>query len=648
LIERKIWAGFSARRKSGTLPDVAQLILETLRLSELRADFDQIANLNEAIRQAGEKGNTGGVPLAWYFIAAQFVKKNPGKGPDEVQQLIEELAATIAEKIGDEARENPPGDTPDGWEDLRDYVRSMVAFPQLERGLSRESFATELARYEKIKTRGGPRPCSLCSSPYEVDRQMESGVLFAPQVFTNKQSLHSSQAIRHICSICSAEMMLRQILMNRTQASGGDFEGAKYRYLYIYPTYYFSAETNRFIRESYQKLSATSFRVGVRDHLIDRETRTVDFSIARFQSLDSLLIDESLDLEKDQVFKMRYPEDEPLTFFFAGLRPGRDATDTESWVMPIFLSLVLPFVFDSKVVISESPAPLFNSGADFEETVFIDAPHSFAELLVRKTNVTGGNTSCLRLRLDDLENNLQRLTAAYVIHLDANARQSKGGYDANWGKLSEVARDLATSPRYVFHYLNVWIRKQGYDAPPIDRVRQYLKLYEFIDPEQKDMNHPRQLTELYRRFYRAKSQFAKANSILKPIDLAADALLKADRALFVQGEGALVDVVAAELNSLMQRVHRSDAEGRWVISSPEEERRVVREFAEYFVNELFLGALKGDVARLAGIQLNLLRDTCETLYREIDDRERAEKKAKAAAGADAADADSNNEEELEG
>jgi CRISPR/Cas system-associated exonuclease Cas4 (RecB family) len=216
-----------------------------------------------------------------------------------------------------------------------------------------------------------------------------------------------------------------------------------------------------------------------------------------------------------------------------------------------------------------------------------------------------------------------------VIHLDANARQSKGGYDPNWGRLGELARDLATSPLYVFHYLNVWLRQQSkLDAPPIDRVRQYLKLYEFIDPGQKAMNHPRRLTEMYRRFYRAKSQFAKANAVLKPIDIAADAVLKADRALFAQDGGALVDVVCAELNALMQRVHRSEAEGRWVFSNSEDERHAVREFAEVFVNDLFLVALRGDAARLAGTQLNLLRDTCDTLYREMDDTERAEKRAR--------------------
>jgi CRISPR-associated protein Csc3 len=339
---------------------------------------------------------------------------------------------------------------------------------------------------------------------------------------------------------------------------------------------------------------------------------------------------------------MDYPEDDPLTFFFAGLPPGRDSTDTESWVMPVFLALALPFVFDAKIVVSESPVPLFNSGADFEETVFIDAPHSFAELLVAR----------LRLRLDEILPNLQRLSAAYVIHLDANARQSKGGYDANWGRLSELARDLASTPLYVFHYLNIWLRKQDkLDAPPLNRVRQYLSLYNYIEsePEQerKAMNHARKLTELYRRFYRAKG--FKSNAILKPIDFAADAILKADRNLFTIDSGAVTDLVAASLNKLLDRVLNNSAEGYSPIRGPEERRQAVREFASYFVDDLFISALKGDAARLAGQQLNLLRDTCDTLYREMDDRERSGKRAMATAGiADTTNSIIiNNNEELE-
>jgi CRISPR-associated protein Csc3 len=626
LVERKVWQAFCENRKIKNPPDAAQIILEQIGLQSIRSEFDSIANLNDAIRSAGEKGNTGGVPLSWYYVSAQFFNQpqNKGMSANDVQGLIASLAVSLAEKIKDLA----VGNANDGWEHVRSYVTAIVNLPVANRRLESKQFISELDRYEKTKLLGGGKPCSLCSSPYKAEEQMETSVLFSPQVYTNKQTLFGSQAKRHICPICSAEMMLRQILMNRTQASGGDFEGGKYRYLYIYPTYYFTTETSRFLRIAYQQLRATRFRTGVRDHLVDRNTRTVNFSIDRFQSIHSLLSDEP----KDHVFKMEYPEDDPLTFFFAGLPPGRDATDTESWVMPVFLALVLPFIIDAKVVVSESPAPVFNSGADFEETVFIDAPHSFAELLLTK----------LRLRLDEILPNLQRIVAAYVIHLDVNPK--KDG-NPNWGKLSELARDLASSPLYVFHYLNVWLRQQTkLDGPPMNRVRQYLKLYDYIDPEQNAMNHPRKLTELYRRFYRASGY--KSNAILKPIDFAAETILKADRSLFSTDSGALTDAVAASLNKLLDRVLNNSAEGYTPIKGSEDRRHAVREFAEYFVNDLFLGALKGDVARLAGQQLNLLRDTCDTLYREMNDLERAEKRAlAAAAGADIHV--NNNDEEQE-
>ncbi len=36
---------------------------------------------------------------------------------------------------------------------------------------------------------------------------------------------------------------------------------------------------------------------------------------------------------------------------------------------------------------------------------------------------------------------------------------------------------------------------------------------------------------------------------------------------------------------------------------------------------IFIGSFKGDRARLAGTQLNLIRDTCEYLYRLEEDEE---------------------------
>jgi CRISPR-associated protein Csc3 len=62
--------------------------------------------------------------------------------------------------------------------------------------------------------------------------------------------LAGSNAKRNISSIAGTEMMLRQILMNQTQAVGKRFEDGKYRYLYFYPTYYFTPETDTFFTKS--------------------------------------------------------------------------------------------------------------------------------------------------------------------------------------------------------------------------------------------------------------------------------------------------------------------------------------------------------------------------------------------------------------
>jgi CRISPR-associated protein Csc3 len=198
---------------------------------------------------------------------------------------------------------------------------------------------------------------------------------------------------------------------------------------------------------------------------------------------------------------------------------------------------------------------------------------------------------------------------------------------------------------YVFRYLAKWARNQKDEIGNPKKRRLYAYNFypcfdpylefnaesnQFVitEPKRSPMNHPQNLTTLYRKFYRANRQFnPKANAVLKPIDLAAETLLKAD-ANFFQDE-TLIATVAAEIFKLMDRVHASTAEGRWMFKNREEERQAILEFAKYFVVDVFEQSFAGDRARLAGRQLNLLRDTCEFLYRLEDDKENAEKKQKA-------------------
>lgn len=612
------------------LPKDQRQTLPELDLTQKLAEHLGLTDEIPALRAIQSLKKTGGVPLDWYYLAAQYIR-NKGLNDAEVREIMTGIvnhAASIIKPFLEEFT------LPDGWQDLRTYVSSIVSLPTgaVVKPVP-NPFLVELSRYNaaKITGRGRENVCAMSSSSYTVTEQMEAATLFTPQVYSNRQILFNAQAAkRQICSIWSIEIMLRQILMNQTNATGGDFESRKYRYLYLYPTYFFTPETNKFLQKAYSWIARTRFDADIRKHLIN-DRQIAKFTLDNYQKVDSLLIQENLQAEDDRTFKLSYPPDQPLTFFFLALPPGKDATDTESWVMPAWLAFALPLILDVKTVVSESPVPPYLSGADFEKTVMLDGEHQAIRSLIKRDDY----------RLDGILpppssspkfSPLNALSAAYCIHLEVN-RKKDGNPD--WGKLSDLARDLETSPLYVFHYLNKWLRKQDRDTVPLEKVRLYFDLYHYFEPEVKTVNQLRELTRLYRIFYRAKSQYAKANAVLKPIDEAADVILKFDKGLASNTE-SLIDVVAARISKLMNNVRRKAAEGKPTLAlidgkwkpalNPEQERQAIYEFAKYFVEVIFDGNFKGDRARLAGTQLNLIRDTCDYLYRLEDDKERQERK----------------------
>ncbi|BBD66221.1 hypothetical protein NIES4072_01000 [Nostoc commune NIES-4072] len=636
LITGKFWKEYLDRVKALIKNNKELPSIPTINLTEIAIDFLNLSEYKSEIIALQQLKDTGGIAYDWYYIATQYLKCNPGQ--EDVREICQSLVNRWIEVIEPIINQYK---LPDEWKDLRDWCDRVIMLPNETRQKSptdqAEIFFKELANYNAAKKagRGKQLICSISHSAYTVTEQMESAVLFTPQVYTNKQMLGGSNAKRNISSIAGVEMMLRQILMNQTQAVGKRFEDGKYRYLYFYPTYYFTPETNKFLQKAYNGIAQTRFDTSVRNHFISKDLQA-DLGRDRYQSVDSFLIDENLQRDKDRTFKLSYPEDQPLTFYFMALPPGRDSTDTESWVMPTWLAFAFPMILDVKTVVSESPIPPFNDGAEFEESVFLDsAPHAFRALVRRD-----------RFRLDYIlegwnENGIQYpaplnvLTAAYTIHLDVNARQGKSGYDANWGRFTELAKDFETSPLYVFSYLNRWVRNQGSETARIEKIRLYAyHFYPCFDPyvkydtnmeqlivgEASSLNHPKKLTDLYRRFYRANKRYnPKSNAVLKPVDIAAETILKAESSVF-QGE-TLVAAVAAEVFKLMDRVHASTAEGHWIMSKREEERQAVLDFARYFVTEVFEKSFAGDRARLTGRQVNLIRHTCEFLYRLEDDKE---------------------------
>ena len=98
---------------------------------------------------------------------------------------------------------------------------------------------------------------------------------------------------------------------------------------------------------------------------------------------------------------------------------------SESWIHPAFLALLLPICLDVKVVASASPLPLLLEADEITETVFLDGVHPFVKALVGQD----------RINVDRILPCLRRLTLGYLVHLDANSRQGRGGWDYRWSDI---------------------------------------------------------------------------------------------------------------------------------------------------------------------------------------------------------------------
>ncbi|MCX7859426.1 MAG: type I-D CRISPR-associated protein Cas10d/Csc3 [Chloroflexus sp.] len=561
-----------------------------------------------AVRAINTSGKTGGVPYGWYYAAGLYRKAHPGLDDQQWVERLYTLVETLAQRLPAEPAGNDPR-----WNDLRDYIqRHLTLGGQTPAGLS-DRLQIELERYSNArKTRGATNVCSLCSSPYTITAQQEAAILFAPMVYTNKQPLHGSKAIRHICSICSFEIMLRQLLMKRGAESGKNFENRKLRYLYFYPTYFFTPETLGVLRLLYDQLKRVSF-TELRKTLLDGG---LDLSPARFQQLEQLWV-EPVDPAQDRLFRLHFPPNEPITFSFIGIPPlERDPADSEAWVTPAFLALLLPLLIDIKVVASESMLPIIQEANELYETVAFDGAHPAVVRLAGSE----------RINLDQVVPALQRLVSGYIIHLDGNARPGRGGYEYKWNQLPALSRDLITSPLYAFHYLKRGLRNTQREIASEQQTAAYLTMVEEYLNGRQAMSHARELVNRYRRFYRHQRGRMNSNAILRPISEAAKALLIADLRLF-NDEESLVEAVRGRLEKFIERVENNRAEGivpGWLYEGADRRQAIaeaIDDFARYFVHDIFYGVFKGDRAALAGKQLNLLKNACESVYMAEQRRE---------------------------
>ena len=534
---------------------VSAEVVKFLEMQEYQTGFDAIPRDNRA----------GGVPLYWYFLAGKYLIKNRGLDTNQMEDLLANIANWVV-AIFEEEIECHEAEK-EGFGVLREYVQQIAdinGHGEIER-----NFGTELDRYTntKKKGRGSNAGCSLCSSPFDTNKQRYTSVIFSNQVYSNKNLLNSSLLVRGICELCEVEMMLRQIMIrSKLNLVGGRYDDVKIKWLYLYPSYFFTTETAKLVGDMYRRLKNLNF-------FDVRKALHKGMAVSDFINLDEMIIDTEIPEPDDYLLKMEFDTNDLGTFYFCGIPTlGKNPTDTESWALPTFIGLLMPLVFNAKVVVTESQMPLYHSSEEWKETVVLDAPHSFARHILRQD----------KLRIDEIESALRKVATSYDINIDVFQKDRS----PQWQHLNEITRNIDTDPLYVFYYLEAFRRKQSWDSFPKQRdggpsiPERYIQAYYHIGGEKMSL-----IEEVASRCFKFYSpDNFRPNSVLKVVTLVEDVIVNSEPKICSED---LNYQAIGEVSNLMQRVRSSRAQG-YARLPIDEEASAIREFVEHFYHAVFV------------------------------------------------------------
>lgn len=599
-------------------PDIQALLLDTLRLNcrvedvqaadgKRRGEAKRVRLIEES--HTSEKfWEKGGTSFGWFYAAARYVQGHQGLADNGIEDTMQDVSKRVLTWVKENGLRAKAGEGINTA--VKEYIAAQLEVDgrrAVQNGDPREAFVQELSRYTSAKAERNPL-CSLCSSPYKAVEQEDTEMPFGPQNYTNRHPLGWSKVVRGVCPVCRIEMILR-----RVQQSGVD-EDRRPIQLYLYPTYFFTLETERVAKFFLVEMADLNL-FALRQHL-----RAEGFSLGTFLHFDGFLGDGSQ--PRRGVRTPAYKEDQPAGLIFASLSPlGRKPTDTDSWIVPALLAVGIPLLLDVKVVATPSFVPLFSSGSAFRETAMLDGPHSF-------TNHVWGRD---RFRVDELEEAIIKLLELYDLHLDVFAK----GYDPHWPQLNAVAKDVATDPYYIFSYYERKERSEHTQQRKKKRVQQptfkgisrqnldrYLQIYLTLGGE-TNMGIIGELVDAYAAFYRAK--YGKLNSayaVLKPFTEAADVVVES---LPRTQNDDLVLLVEGAVHDLMNRVWDDPQTDGWdpivmvrdATTSREDRKGISRqkqvEFAQTFLAKLFHGYCNSERAVLRE-RLNRLRSAARFYY----------------------------------
>ncbi len=529
---------------------------------------------------------SGGVNYGWYQAAAYYIVENPTLEPEEViakmSEWAEDLAMWAVENNLLPQHQSPTKEV---------FASYLQQYLEVQGWQSNISFDLELQSYIAAKTKAAKQPiCSLSTGEFLSEDQMDSVVLFKPQQYSNKNALGGRQIKRGISKIWSLEMLLRQAFWG---VPSGKLEEQQPIFLYIFPAYVYSPQTAAAIK------------------LLVNNVKRADMWDIRKQWVNSGMNNQALQSLKwlnEEAESGRFHQDkytkEDLPFMAMTYTKTTGKTLTDAWIQPAFLALTLPMLLGVKVVATSSNVPLYNSDRDFNESVILDAPAGFWNLL-------GLSNS---LRIQDFQKAIQRLLIVYSLHLDTRSSPP----DAKWRDLIKTVRLVTTNVLNVFALANQKLRSDKRDASS-QEVFRYWKYAEQLTVNSEQgrylMKLMTKLVQEYRTFYQA-SLSESSHTILLPISKALEVILSVPQQVDYE------DVIIQGAGQLRDAIERQEVYKRPIIANKSvdystrqaEEIKAIHTFMTTCVKELFIELYQGDRALLQENR-NRIKSGAEFAYR---------------------------------
>jgi CRISPR-associated protein Csc3 len=428
-------------------------------------------------------------------------------------------------------------------------------------------------------------------------------VLFKPQQYSNKNPLGGRQIKRGISKIWSLEMLLRQALW---AVPAGKLEDQQPVFLYLFPAYLYSPQVAKAIRILVNELKRVNFW-DLRKFWFEH-----GMSVQALRHYQWLQSDDQPGRFSSKDYGKRDRRD--LPFMAITYTTTREKTLTDAWVEPAFLAIALPFLLGIKVVASASSVPLYHSDRDFHESIKLDGPANFWNLL--------GLPSSAHLeelhhgQIWRLEDWLERLLIAYSIHLDCEGEPPK----PRWQALPGTVREIMTDVLNIFSLADSAFRDAKRD-PKADEVSRYWSFAQIWSKGDVQMEAQLQLTQKlvneYRRFYQVNTG-ESSHAILLPLSKALEIILTVPNDLPIedlifQGSGQLHDAIARQKPYTRPLIMDKSVAYETRLAN---ELQAIHQFMTTCVKELFAGQYKGDRALLQENR-NRIKSGAEFAYRWI-------------------------------